>query len=124
MPARPIGVHSPGHIADTDEAAREELFPHYLEVVGRVARQRGFRVPTRATFDQEVSEGGSWYVGSPETVARKIVAALRTLGATRFDLKYGLGGLPRRAVLRNIELYGTRVAPLVRELFEQERDNR
>jgi probable LLM family oxidoreductase len=124
MPARPIGVHSPGHIADTDEAAREELFPHYLEVVGRVARQRGFRVPTRATFDQEVAGDGSWYVGSPETVAHKIVATLRTLGATRFDLKYGLGGLPRGAVLRNIELYGTRVAPLVRELFEQERENR
>ncbi|GAB3396830.1 hypothetical protein [Amycolatopsis echigonensis] len=53
-----------------------------------------------------------------ETVARKIVAALRTLGATRFDLKYGLGGQPRGAVLRSIELYGTRVAPLVRELFE------
>ncbi len=117
QPQRPIGVHSPGHVADTDEAARDELLPHYLEVLTRVARQRGWPAPTREQFDQEVSANGAWYVGSPETVAHKIVATLRTLGATRFDLKYGLAGLPRGAVLRNIELYGTRVAPLVRELM-------
>jgi hypothetical protein len=55
-------------------------------------------------------------------VARKIVATLETLGASRFDLKYGLAGLPRGAVLRNIELYGTRVAPLVRDLLNAEKD--
>ena len=119
-PQRAIGVHSPGHIADTDEAAREELFPHYLEVLTRVSRQRGFRTPTRETYEQEIAENGAWYVGSPETVAKKIVATLRTLDASRFDLKYGLAGLPRGSVLRNIELYGTRVAPLVRELMEEE----
>ncbi|HEY3707980.1 MAG TPA: LLM class flavin-dependent oxidoreductase [Amycolatopsis sp.] len=121
-PQRAIGVHSPGHVADTDEAAREELYPHYVEVLTRVSRQRGFRAPTRETFEQEVSEHGSWYVGSPETVARKIAATLKTLGASRFDLKYGLGGVPRGAVLRNIELYGTRVAPLVRELVAADRN--
>jgi probable LLM family oxidoreductase len=116
-PAAQIGVHSPGHVADTDEAAREELFPHYMEVLTRVSRQRGFRAPSRDTFEQEVGEGGSWYVGSPETVARKIAAGLRTLGGTRFDLKYGLAGLPRGAVLHNIELFGTKVAPMVRDLM-------
>ncbi|HEX6342558.1 LLM class flavin-dependent oxidoreductase [Umezawaea sp.] len=115
--ARPIGVHSPGHVADTDAAAREQLFPHYLEVLTRMSRQRGFRPPSREVFEQEVSENGSWYVGSPETVARKIAATLRTLGATRFDLKYGIAGLPAGAVLRNIELYGTKVAPMVRDLM-------
>ena len=119
-PQRAIGVHSPGHIADTDEAAREELFPHYLEVLTRVSRQRGFRAPTREIYEQEIAENGAWYVGSPETVAKKIVATLRTLDASRFDLKYGLAGLPRGSVLRNIELYGTRVAPLVREMMEEE----
>jgi alkanesulfonate monooxygenase SsuD/methylene tetrahydromethanopterin reductase-like flavin-dependent oxidoreductase (luciferase family) len=115
-PDRPIGVHSPGHIAHTDAEAMEQLFPPYMEVLTRVSRQRGFRPPTRANFEQEVAEG-AWFVGSPETVAHKIVATLRGLGATRFDLKYGLAGLRHSAVLRNIELYGTRVAPLVREML-------
>ncbi|MCS7478627.1 LLM class flavin-dependent oxidoreductase [Umezawaea endophytica] len=116
-PEKPIGVHSPGHVADTDEQAREELFPHYSEVLTRMSRQRGFRPPTRAGFDEDVSANGSWYVGSPETVARKIAASLRTLGATRFDLKYGLAGHPAGQVLRNIELFGTKVAPMVRDLM-------
>jgi alkanesulfonate monooxygenase SsuD/methylene tetrahydromethanopterin reductase-like flavin-dependent oxidoreductase (luciferase family) len=117
MAPRPIGVHSPGHIADTDEAAFEEMLPVYLEVVGRVARERGWQAPTRAQFEFDVSEEGSWYVGAPETVARKIVATLRTLGATRFDLKFGLAGLPHDSLMRTIDLYGTRVAPIVRDLL-------
>jgi alkanesulfonate monooxygenase SsuD/methylene tetrahydromethanopterin reductase-like flavin-dependent oxidoreductase (luciferase family) len=86
-------------------------------VLTRLSRQRGFRPPSREGFDQDVSADGSWYVGSPETVARKIAASLRTLGATRFDLKYGLAGHPAGQVLRNIELFGTKVAPLVRDLM-------
>ncbi|HEX3790780.1 MAG TPA: LLM class flavin-dependent oxidoreductase [Pseudonocardiaceae bacterium] len=117
MPARPIGVHSPGHVADTDEAAREEFWPHYLDVFGRVGRERGFAMPTRESFEREVSEQGALYVGAPETVARKIAATLTQLGATRFDLKYAMGGLAHQKLMHNIELYGTRVAPMVRELL-------
>jgi hypothetical protein len=53
-------------------------------------------------------------------VARKIAQSIRTLGAVRFDLKYGLAGLPHDAVMRNIELYGTKVAPMVRELLSDD----
>jgi probable LLM family oxidoreductase len=116
-PRRAIGVHSPGHVADTDESAREELFPHYLEVLTRMSRIRGVRPPTRENFEAEIADG-SWYVGAPETVATRIARTLRTLGATRFDLKYGLGGLPHGSVMRSIELYGSRVAPLVRQLMQ------
>jgi hypothetical protein len=42
---------------------------------------------------------------------------LPALGATRFDLKYGMVGLPHDAIMRTIELYGTRVVPLAREML-------
>jgi probable LLM family oxidoreductase len=113
----PVGVHSPGHVADTDERAREEFWPHYLEVFRRVAKVRGFAVPTRESFTYEVGPQGALYVGSPETVATKIAANLTALGATRFDLKYGMGGLSHEALMTNIELYGTQVVPRVRELL-------
>jgi probable LLM family oxidoreductase len=114
---RPVGVHSPGHVAATDEQAREEFWPHYLEVIRRVSRTRGFAVPTKDSFKHEVGPHGALYVGSPETVARKIATNLTTLGANRFDLKYGMGGLSHEALMTNIELYGTRVVPRVRELL-------
>ncbi len=94
---RPVGVHSPGHVAATDEQAREEFWPHYRELFGQVASERGFAVPTEASFRRETGPDGALYVGSPETVARKIAANLATLGASRFDLKYGMGRLPHEA---------------------------
>jgi probable LLM family oxidoreductase len=112
----PVGVHSPGHVAETDEQAREEFWPHYLDVISRIGRTRGFATPTRDSFLREVGPNGALYVGSPETVARKIATNLTVLGASRFDLKYGMGGLSHEALMRNIELYGIEVVPRVREL--------
>jgi probable LLM family oxidoreductase len=113
----PIGVHSPGHVAETDEQAREDLWPHYREMFGRIGRERGWPPVTRDQYDREVSPDGALYVGSPETVARKIAATARALGLSRFDLKYSNGPLPHDRMLKSIELYGTKVAPRVRELL-------
>jgi probable LLM family oxidoreductase len=113
---RPIGVHSPGHVAETDREARDQFWPNYEQVMGRASLERGFPAPTRELFAREIGPHGALYVGAPETVARKIVATLDALGATRFDLKYGMGDLPHEDLMRAIELYGTQVAPLVREM--------
>jgi alkanesulfonate monooxygenase SsuD/methylene tetrahydromethanopterin reductase-like flavin-dependent oxidoreductase (luciferase family) len=113
----PVGVHGPGHVAATDEQALDEFWPRYLQVIRHYSRIRGFAVPTKESFRYEVGPRGALYVGSPETVAQKIAANLPALGATRFDLKYGMGGLGHEALMTNIELYGTRVIPRVRELL-------
>jgi alkanesulfonate monooxygenase SsuD/methylene tetrahydromethanopterin reductase-like flavin-dependent oxidoreductase (luciferase family) len=110
-------VHSPGHVAVTDEKARDEFWPRYLEVIRRFSKIRGFAIPTKESFLYEVGPRGALYVGSPETVAQKIAANLIALGANRFDLKYGMGGLSHGALMTNIELYGTQVVPRVRELL-------
>ncbi|EFH85831.1 LLM class flavin-dependent oxidoreductase [Ktedonobacter racemifer] len=119
----PVGVHSLGHVDVTDEKAREAFWPRYREVMRRYSRIRGFAIPTRESFLHEVGPQGALYVGSPETVAQKIAANLPALGATRFDLKYGMGGLSHQALMTAIELYGTQVVPRVRELLAEARDN-
>ncbi|GAB3570292.1 LLM class flavin-dependent oxidoreductase [Spelaeicoccus albus] len=116
VPAMPLGAHSPGHIAETDEQAREELWPHYKTMQDRIGAERGWPPATRAGFESE-AEHGSQYVGSPETVARRIAATVTTLGLDRFDLKYANGPMPHDQLMTSIELYGTRVIPLVRELL-------
>jgi len=118
-PPLPVGVHSPGHVDVTDEQAREAFWPRYREVIRSVSKTRGFAVPTKESFLHEVGPHGALYVGSPETVAQKIAANLTVLGATRFDLKYGMGGLSHQALMTNIELYGTQVVPRVRELLAE-----
>ncbi len=118
---QPIGAHVPGHIAATDEQAREELWPHFLENRTRIGAERGWTPPTRAQFEREADANGALFVGSPETVARKIVRAARALSLSRLDLKYSNGPMPHAQLLRSIELYGTKVAPRVHELLDSRR---
>ncbi|MGJ6961013.1 LLM class flavin-dependent oxidoreductase [Streptosporangium sp. G11] len=116
-PPRPVGIHSPGHVAATDEQAIDEFWPNYLDVIRHVSRTRGFAVPSKESFLHEIGPNGALYVGSPETVARKIAANMTALGANRFDLKYAMGALSHERLLNNIRLYGTEVVPRVRELL-------
>jgi alkanesulfonate monooxygenase SsuD/methylene tetrahydromethanopterin reductase-like flavin-dependent oxidoreductase (luciferase family) len=115
QPRLPVGVHSPGHVADTDEQAREELWPHFAAQRERIGRERGWPPPTRREFEDAAGPEGAVYVGSPRTVADKIVRNARILGLDRFDLKFSNGTLPHEKLMRSIELYGTQVAPLVHE---------
>lgn len=115
---RPLAVHSPGYVAESDEQAREELWPHYLALHSRIGRERGWPPMTRAQFDASTGPEGALFAGSPETVAAKIVDVVTTLGLARFDMKYSNGTLPHSKMMRSIELYGTKVVPLVRKSLE------
>ena len=117
QPKLPVAVHSPGHVAPTDEQAREEIWPHYEALMTRIGAERGWPPASRAQFDREVGPEGALFVGSPETVAAKIVKTVRLLGLARFNMKYSSGTLPHGALMRSIELFGTKVAPRVRELL-------
>lgn len=112
----PIAVHSPGYVADTDEMARVEFFPYMKKGRDRIGAERGWGPMTRESFDLEVANG-SLYVGSPETVARKIAATATALGISRFDMKYSAGELPHENLMRCIELYGSKVLPMVHDLM-------
>jgi alkanesulfonate monooxygenase SsuD/methylene tetrahydromethanopterin reductase-like flavin-dependent oxidoreductase (luciferase family) len=116
-PPRAIGVHSHGYVAETDDKAREELWPDYKKMRDRIGAERGWPPMTRAEFDSEI-EHGSLYVGSPETIARRIAATVKALGASRFHMKYSAGPLSHEKIMRCIDLYGRRVIPLVQGLVQ------
>jgi alkanesulfonate monooxygenase SsuD/methylene tetrahydromethanopterin reductase-like flavin-dependent oxidoreductase (luciferase family) len=88
-------------------------------VVAALADERGFYAPNRRRYEAELDHG-ALFVGSPETVARKIAAVAEDLHLNRFDLKYDIMHLPRDARARSIELLGREVAPRVRELLDRE----
>jgi probable LLM family oxidoreductase len=117
LPELPIGMHSPGHVAATDDEAREQLYPHQAELYTRIGRERGWPPYSRLQFEQAASPQGALFVGSPETVAQKIAWAARTLGLSRFQLKYSVGALPHEQRLESVRLYGEEVVPRVRELL-------
>lgn len=115
QPQKAVAAHSPGHVADTDEQAREELWPHYQAFYTRIGQERGWPPTTRGQFEAAAEPDGALFVGSPKTVGEKIVSVARGLGLSRFDLKYSMGTLPHSKLMRSIEVYGTAVASQVRE---------
>lgn len=117
MPELPVSVHSPGHVAETDDQAIEEAWPGYEASFGKIGLERGWGPTSKEHFLSEVYHG-SMYVGSPETVAKKIVHALSSVGASRFDLKYDMGPLSHVKLSKSIELYATKVVPMVRDMLE------
>ncbi|GAB2642610.1 LLM class flavin-dependent oxidoreductase [Kribbella swartbergensis] len=114
--AHPVGMHSPGFVADTDEEAKDLFYPRYKVVRDRIGALRGWPPVRREEFDAEVAHG-SLYVGSPETVARRIAGAVQKLDVGRFDLIYTSGSMPVGARLRAVELFGTKVIPMVRDIL-------
>jgi probable LLM family oxidoreductase len=116
QPELPVGLHSLGFVADTDDEALEIQWPYYKEQFDWAASERGWRPPTYEQFLAEVDHG-SMYVGSPETVANRIAATMQNLSLSRFDLLYAVGRVPHDQRLATIELYGREVIPRVRELL-------
>ena len=113
---QPIGVHFPGHVAATDEEARERFWPHYKAMHDRIGSQRGWPPLAREGFEREIA-AGSLYLGSAETVARKIARTVRLLGPKRFQLKYSAGALPHSVMIDSIERFGRYVVPMVRDML-------
>jgi probable LLM family oxidoreductase len=118
QPMQPVAVHSPGYVADTDEQAKADLWPHYQAMITRIGAERGWAPPSHAQFELEAGPDGALCVGSPETVASKIANTIRTLDLARFNMKYSNGTLPHDKLMQSIELFGTKVVPRVRELLQ------
>ncbi|MFC1444266.1 LLM class flavin-dependent oxidoreductase [Streptacidiphilus sp. N1-10] len=115
-PRLPVGMHSLGLVAGTDEEARSAYWPHWKAVMDAASKERGFAPPSLRRYEEEIAEG-ALFVGSPETVAQKIATSVRALGLSRFDLKYDIGRLPLEHRAASIDLYGREVIPRVRDLL-------
>jgi alkanesulfonate monooxygenase SsuD/methylene tetrahydromethanopterin reductase-like flavin-dependent oxidoreductase (luciferase family) len=113
-----INVH--GFIADTTEAAADAFYGPQAAVMNRIGGERGWGPTSRAQFDQSTGPTGHLFLGDPESVARKIVAHQKIFRNDRFLLQMAIGLMPHDQILRGIELYGTRVAPLVREMLAEQ----
>ncbi|NUL46697.1 LLM class flavin-dependent oxidoreductase [Cellulosimicrobium funkei] len=113
---RRVALHSHGFVAATDEEAAERYYPHWEASMRKIGAERGWPAPSPAQFRQEIAHG-ALHLGSPETVARKVAASVRALDAGRFGMKYGNGSLPHEYMMDSIELYGSKVKPLVLDML-------
>lgn len=119
LDALQIASHSHGFIADTEQQAIEQFYEPLRRSMNAIEAERGWGEYTQETFDFARSIDGALYVGDPETVAEKIILLRKEVGITRFMLHVPVGSMPHEAVMKSIELFGTKVAPIVRKEIER-----
>lgn len=109
-----VGLHSLGYVAETTQQAKDEYFPGYSEMMGKIGKERGWSTPTRGQFEAQAGPTGAYVVGSPEEVAAKILRHSEALGGiSRFTFQMDNPGLTKEQVYKSIELIGEKVIPLV-----------
>jgi probable LLM family oxidoreductase len=113
---RPIGMHSHGFVAQSDDEAIKMQYPHWEYTHQRMSEERGWKRPSFEQFQYE-REQGALYLGSPETVAQKMAKMIQALGLSRFDFTYAMGRSTPEDRLMTVELFGHEVIPRVKELL-------
>jgi len=114
-PAPALSINSHGFVAEDSQRAADEAFPAFKATMDRIGRERGWPPMTRAQFEASRALRGANFVGSPQEVVEKILFQHELFGHQRFLVQFSVGTLPHRSIMRAIELYGTEVAPAVRE---------
>ncbi|MES0101872.1 LLM class flavin-dependent oxidoreductase [Mesorhizobium sp. M0019] len=112
-----IGVHAIGFVGETTDEAKDAFFPGWSYMFTEIGRERGWSPATRPQFEAMCGPRGAFLIGAPETVAAKILSASEALGGiSRITFQMSSASLEPSAMKRSIELLGTAVAPIVREI--------
>ncbi|WP_342360767.1 LLM class flavin-dependent oxidoreductase [Terrarubrum flagellatum] len=110
-----VGVNGHGLVGDTSQQAADAFYPSYAETMAKIGRERGWGPMSRAQFDASTGLRGHLAVGGPQEVIDKIMHQREALGHDRHLMQMSVGATPHKAIMRSIELLGTKVAPVIRE---------
>jgi probable LLM family oxidoreductase len=114
-PVPRLGISSHGYVAESSQEAAEDWFAPFATTMTKIGRERGWPPLTRQDYDASLTLRGANFVGSPEQIVEKILFQHEIFHHDRFLLQITVGSMPHAKVLRAIELFGTEVAPAVRE---------
>jgi probable LLM family oxidoreductase len=109
-----LGISSQFYIAENSQQAADEFYPSYEALMTRVGRDRGWSPMTREQFEY-LRDLGPLVVGDVQQAIDKIMRQYELFGNTRFVAQLVTGFTKHTDILKAIELYGTKVAPVVRK---------
>jgi len=110
-----VSINSHGYLADTAQRASDEAFPPFAATMNRIGRERGWPPLSRADFDRSTGLRGANFVGDPQQVIDKILFQHEIFHHDRFLAQFSVGPMPHADLMHAIELFGTKVAPAVRQ---------
>ncbi|HEY5367995.1 MAG TPA: LLM class flavin-dependent oxidoreductase [Hanamia sp.] len=110
-----FGVNNHVFIGEDSKKISDEFYPYYASMMDRVGRDRGWPPHTRQQFEYSRSPMGALMVGSVQEVVDKILYEHELFGNTRFLAQASIGNVPHNLIMKSIELFGDKVAPVIRK---------
>lgn len=110
-----VGVHMHAFFGEDSRQTAREYYPIYAAQMNRVGRQRGWPPYQPRQFDQGRKPGGHLLIGDANEAVDKILQMHEIFGLTRFSAHMDVGGPSHASLMKSIEIFGTRIAPQVRQ---------
>ncbi|MCD9017608.1 LLM class flavin-dependent oxidoreductase [Parachryseolinea silvisoli] len=114
-----VGVHMHSFFGENSIQIADEYYPVYSAQMNRVGRTRGWPPFQRDQFDYGRGNEGAYLFGDANEAIDKILHMHELFGITRFSAHLDVGGPSHASLLKAIEIYGTRIAPKIREALRQ-----
>jgi len=118
-----LSINSHGFIAETSQEAIEVSFPAVKFQMDKIGRERGWPPMTKEQYVFSSTLRGANFVGSPQQIIEKILFRYEIFKHDRFLLQLSVGTLPHNKILKAIELFGDKVAPVVRKEIAKQKQN-
>lgn len=113
-----VGVHMHSFFGDDSQQTADEYYPLYSAQMNRVGRSRGWPPYLRQQYDAGRSSKGHLIIGDANEAIDKILKMEELFGLTRFSAHMDVGGPSHQSLMKSIEIYGTKIAPKVREALK------
>jgi len=114
-----VGVHMHCFFGEDSKKIADEYFPVYSDQMNRIGRTRGWQPFTRSQFDYGRGQNGHLIIGDANEAIDKILEVHELFGLTRFSAHMDVGGPSHTSLLKSIEIFGTKIAPKVREALKK-----
>jgi probable LLM family oxidoreductase len=110
-----VGVHMHSLFGDDSKRIADAYYPIYSSQMNRVGASRGWPPFTRDQFEFGRGKDGAYLIGDANEAIDKILRMHEMFGLTRFSAHMDVGGPSHELLMKSIEIYGTKIAPKVRE---------
>jgi probable LLM family oxidoreductase len=110
-----LGINNHVYIGEDSQRAADEFYPYYAQMMNRVGAERGWPPLSRQRYDQSRAPHAALMVGSVQQVIDKILYEHELFDNTRFLAQASVGNVPHHMIMRSIELFGTKVVPVIRK---------
>jgi probable LLM family oxidoreductase len=115
-----MGVHMHAFFGEDSRATADYYYPIYSAQMDRVGRDRGWPPYQRQQYDMGRTKNGHLIIGEVNESVEKILMLQELFGLTRFSAHMDVGGPSHTSLMKSIELFGTKIAPKVREAMKQQ----